>query len=85
MTPAGLVEKIPDGQLRPLLTELISADEKLYRALLLRYGETTLDECMKTLKEELASIGDQYADHHGYINYRDANDFECDTNAVGTG
>ena len=44
LTPAGLVEKIPDGQIRSLLTELISADEKLYRALLLRYGETTLDE-----------------------------------------
>ena len=66
LTPAGLVEKIPDGQLRPLLTELISADEKLYRALLLRYGETTLDECMKTLKRELASI------------YRNSDDFECD-------
>ena len=78
LTPAGLVEKIPDGQIRPLLTELISADEKLYRALLLQYGETTPDECMKTLKEELASIGDQYADRHGYINYRDAYDFECD-------
>lgn len=77
-TPAGLVEKIPDGQLRPLLTELISADEKLYRALLLRYGETTLDECLKTLKKELVSIGDQYADHHGYISYRDADDFEYD-------
>ena len=50
LTPAGLVEKVPDSQLRPLLTELISADEKLYRTLLLRYGETSLDECMKTLK-----------------------------------
>ena len=78
LTPAGLAEKIPDGQLRPLLTELISADEKFYRDLLLRYGETSLDECMKTLKEELVSIGDLYADRHGYINYRDANDFECD-------
>ncbi|MBD5084808.1 MAG: hypothetical protein HDT33_07045 [Clostridiales bacterium] len=78
LTPAGLVEKIPDNQLRPLLTELVSSDEKLYRALLLRYGEMTLDECMKALKKELVSIGDQYADHHGYINYGDADDFECD-------
>ncbi len=78
LTPAALVEKIPDSQLRPLLTELISADEKLYRTLLLRYGETSLDECMKTLKKELASIGNQYADRHGYINYREADDFECD-------
>ena len=78
LTPAGLVEKIPDGQIRSLLTELISADEKLYRALLLRYGETSLDECMKTLKKELASIGNQYADFHGYINYRDADEFEGD-------
>ena len=78
LTSAGLVEKIPDGQLRPLLTELVSVDEKLYRALLLQYGETTLDECMKTLKEELASIGNRYADRHGYISYRDADDFECD-------
>lgn len=78
LAPAGLVEKIPDGQLRPLLTELISADEKLYRALLLRYGETTIDECIKTLRKELASIGNQYADQHGYINYRDADDFEYD-------
>ena len=78
LAPAGLVEKIPDNQLRPLLTELVSADDKLYRALLLRYGETTLEECMKTLKKELVSIGDQYADHYGYINYRDADDFECD-------
>ena len=78
LTPAGLVEKIPDGQIRSLLTELISADEKLYRALLLRYGETTLDECMKTLKKELASIGKQYADCYGYINYRDADEFEGD-------
>ena len=37
-----------------------------------------MDECMKTLKKELASIGDQYADRHGYIDYRDADDFECD-------
>ena len=78
LTPAGLVEKIPDSQLRPLLTELVSADEKLYRALLLRYGEPSLDECIKTLKKELASIGNQYADCHGYINYRDADEFECD-------
>ena len=78
LTPAGLVEKVPDSQLRPLLTELVSADEKLYRALLLRYGETSLDECMKTLKKELASIGNQYADFHGYINYRDADEFESD-------
>ena len=78
LTPASLVEKIPDVRLRPMLTELISDDEKLYRDLLLRYGETTLDECVKTLKEELASIGDQYADHHGYISYRDADEFEYD-------
>ena len=37
-----------------------------------------MDECMKTLKEELASIGDRYADRHGYINYRDADYFEYD-------
>ena len=35
LTPTGLVEKIPDVRLRPLLTELVSADEKLYRALFL--------------------------------------------------
>ncbi len=69
LTPAGLVEKVPDSQLRPLLTELISADEKLYRTLLLRYGETSLDECMKTLRKELVSIGKQYADRDGYIDY----------------
>ena len=33
---------------------------------------------MKTLKKELASIGNQYADFHGYINYRDADEFEGD-------
>ena len=75
LTPAGLVEKIPDSQLRPLLTELISADEKLYRALLLRYGETSLDECMKTLKKELASIGRQYAGRDGTIDYYHAGGF----------
>ena len=75
LTPAGLVEKIPDSQLRPLLTELISADEKLYRALLLRYGETSLDECVKTLKKELASIGKQYADRDGCIDYYHAGAF----------
>lgn len=69
LTPASLVEIIPDSQLRPLLTELISADEKLYRTLLLRYGETSLDECIKTLKKELASIGRQYAGRDGCINY----------------
>ncbi len=78
LTPDALVGKIPDDQLRPLLTELVSADEKLYRALLLRYGETTLDECVKTLKKELAAIGDQYADQYGYVNYRDTDDFEYD-------
>ena len=75
LTPAGLVEKIPDSQIRPLLTELISTDEKLYRALLLRYGETSLDECMKTLKKELASIGRQYADKDGTIDYYHAGEF----------
>ena len=75
LTPAGLVEKIPDSQLRPLLTELISADKKLYRVLLLRYGETTLEECMKLLKKELASIGKQYAGRDGYIDYYHAGDF----------
>ena len=75
LTPAGLVEKIPDSQLRPLLTELVSADEKLYRALLLRYGETSLDECMKTLKKELASIGRQYAGRDGTIDYYHAGEF----------
>ena len=75
LTPAGLVEKIPDSQLRPLLTELISADKKLYRVLLLRYGETTLEECMKLLKKELSSIGKQYAGRDGYIDYYHAGDF----------
>ena len=75
LTPAGLVEKIPDSQLRPLLTDLISADKKLYRALLLQYGETTLEECMQTLKKELASIGKQYAGRDGYIDYYHAGDF----------
>ena len=75
LTPTGLVEKIPDSQLRPLLTELVSADEKLYRALLLRYGETSLDECMKTLKKELASIGRQYAGRDGTIDYYHAGEF----------
>ena len=75
LTPAGLVEKIPDSQLRPLLTDLISADKKLYRVLLLRYGETTLEECMQTLKKELASIGKQYAGRDGYIDYYHAGDF----------
>ena len=63
------MKKVPDSQLRPLLTELISADEKLYRALLLQYGETSLDKCMKTLRKELVSIGKQYADRDGYIDY----------------
>ena len=57
LTPAGLVEKIPDSQLRPLLTDLISADKKLYRALLLQYGETTLEECMQTLKKNWPPLG----------------------------
>ncbi len=78
LTPERLVEKIPDGQLRPLLTELVSADDKLYRALLLQYGETSLDECVKTLEKELASIGDQYADGYGNISYRDSDDFMYD-------
>jgi len=75
LTPGSLVGKIPDSQLRPLLTELVSADDKLYRALLLRYGETSLDECMKTLKKELASIGKRYADRGGYIDYSHAGGF----------
>ncbi|NBI10863.1 hypothetical protein D1641_12690 [Colidextribacter sp. OB.20] len=75
LTPASLVEKIPDSQLRPLLTELVSADEKLYRALLLRYGKTSLDECMKTLRKELTFIGRQYADRDGYIDYYHAGAF----------
>ena len=75
LTPTVLVEKIPDSQLRPLLTELVSADEKLYRALLLRYGETSLDECMKTLKKELASIGRHYAGRDGTIDYYHAGGF----------
>lgn len=75
LTPAGLVEKIPDSQLRPLLTELVSADKKLYRALLLRYGDTSLDECMKTLRKELVSIGKQYADRDGCIDYYHAGGF----------
>ncbi len=79
LTPDSLVRKIPDDQLRPLLTELVSADDKLFRSLLFRYGETTLDECLKTLKKELAAIGNRYADQHGYVNYRDADDFEYDT------
>ncbi len=69
------MEKIPDNRLRPLLTELVSADEKLYRALLLQYGETTLDECMKTLKKELESIGKRYAGRDGYIDYYHAEGF----------
>ena len=75
LTPAGLVEKISDSQLRPLLTELVSADEKLYRALLLRYGETSLDECMRTLKKELTSIRRQYAGRDGTIDYYHAGEF----------
>lgn len=75
LTPAGLVEKIPDSQLRPLVTELVSADKKLYRALLLRYGDTSLDECMKTLRKELVSIGKQYADRDGCIDYYHAGGF----------
>ncbi len=69
LTPNRLVEKVPDSQLRPLLTELISADEKFYRALLLRYGGASLDECIKTLRKELVSIGRQYADRDGCIDY----------------
>ncbi len=75
LAPGSLVEKIPDDQLRPLLTELVSDDDKLYRTLLLRYGETTLDECMKTLKKELTSIGKRYAGRGGYIDYSQAGGF----------
>lgn len=78
LTPAGLVAKIPEDRLRPLLTELISTDEKLYRDLLLQYGETSLEECFKTLKRELASIGERYIDYRGHINYRDADAFASD-------
>ncbi len=69
LTPNRLVEKIPDSQLRPLLTKLVSEDEKLYRVLLLRYGGASLDECIKTLRKELVSIGRQYADRDGCIDY----------------
>jgi len=75
LTPDGLVEKIPDLQLRPLLTELVSADDKLYRALLLRYGESSLNECMEILKKELTSIGRRYAGRDGYIEYGYAGGF----------
>ena len=78
LTPAGLVEKIPDNRLRPLLAELVSADEKLYRALLLQYGETTLDECLKALKKELNSIGKRYAGRDGYIDYYHAGGFSVE-------
>ncbi len=69
LTPDSLVEKIPDDQLRPLLTELVSADEKLHRTLLLRYANVPLDECMKILKKELTSIGRKYVGRGGYIDY----------------
>jgi len=75
LAPDSLVGKIPDDQLRPLLTELVSADEKLYRTLLFRYGETTLDECMKTMRQELISIGRKYAGRDGYIGYGCAGGF----------
>jgi len=75
LPPDSLVRMVPDDQLRPLLTELVSADDKLYRALLLRYGETNLDECLKTLRKELASIGKRYAGRDGYIDYGHAGEF----------
>lgn len=75
LTPDSLVRMIPDDQFRPLLTELVSADDKLYRTLLLQYGETNLDECLKTLKKELVSIGKQYAGRDGYIGYGHAGEF----------
>lgn len=78
VTPASLVEKIPDERLRPLLAELISADERLYLRLLHQYGDTTLDECVRTFKKELAAIEDLYVDRHGYVAYGDAADFEDD-------
>jgi len=69
LTPKSLVEKIPDNRLRPLLTELVSSDEKLYRTLFLQYAKVPLDECMKTLKKELTSIGRKYVGRGEYIDY----------------
>lgn len=78
ITPETLAARIPDDRLRPLLAELMSADEKLYREMLLQYGGAGPDECARTLRKTLTGIKKRYADRGGYINYHDVKGYTAE-------
>lgn len=71
-----IVSRIPDSDLRPVLIDLCQKDEDVRRQLFLRYAGAVNSAYLKKLHGDLEQICRQYSDRSGFINWRNASDFE---------
>lgn len=79
MSPEALAARVPESHLRPLLSELISDDPKLYRNLMFKYGNLSTDVTSNVLGLDFDEICSEYLGRHGYIDYHEAESFAEET------
>ncbi len=71
-----LISRIPDSELRIVLAQLCRDYETVHQQLALRYSKQISGEYLKKLHWELERIRDEFSERNGFINWRNATDFE---------
>ena len=71
-----IVSRIPESDLRSVLTELCQKDEAVRRQLFLRYAGSVNRTYLQKLHGDLEQICREYSDRSGFIDWRNASDFE---------
>lgn len=71
-----LVERIPDTELRTVLSQLCHDNIAVYRWLALHYPVPVSSAFLKKLRWEMEQIRAAFSDRHDFINWENADDFE---------
>ncbi|MBT9778174.1 hypothetical protein GPL15_16865 [Clostridium sp. MCC353] len=72
---SGVINKIPEEEVRSILLKLALEDEKLGNNILTKYSVNISERQMIRLKKEIQAIAYKYSDRYGFVDYRNASGY----------
>ena len=72
----SIINRIPESDLRSVLLKLCKEEEAVHRQIVLRYSGKVNSAYIRKLHNDLEQICREYSNRSGYIDWRNANDFE---------
>ncbi len=72
----SIINRIPEADLRSILTRLCKESEIVHRQIVLRYSGKVNRSFLRKLHYDLEQICREYSDRSGFVDWRNASDFE---------